>query len=74
MVYYKLNIQLSLFLIECEDNEMPCPDLDYVCISAEHFCDGVPDCPNGGDEKPETCGMCNTIMYTCSAPYNDIIY
>ena len=42
---------------------MSCPDLDYVCISAEHFCDGVPDCPNGADEKPETCGMFQEIIF-----------
>lgn len=38
-----------------------CPELG-ACASAELWCDGVEDCPRGGDERGEACGGARRLL------------
>ena len=39
-------------------------DDDNWCVPREYMCNGVPQCPDGSDEKSDLCTSKWTVMYT----------
>ncbi|TGZ69507.1 hypothetical protein CRM22_003711 [Opisthorchis felineus] len=47
----------------CQPGQRRCPGGD--CIFVGQFCDGIPHCPDGYDERPENCALCDPITKPC---------
>ncbi|TPP65235.1 Basement membrane-specific heparan sulfate proteoglycan core protein [Fasciola gigantica] len=49
----------------CQIGQRRCPGGD--CIFVGQFCDGIEHCPDGYDERPENCAICDPISIPCQA-------
>ncbi|XP_031635070.1 basement membrane-specific heparan sulfate proteoglycan core protein isoform X6 [Contarinia nasturtii] len=50
------------------DDVVECPNNPHFKICEVHFCDGVPQCPEGEDEDPERCrSECNDDEFACDS-------
>ncbi|VDP76034.1 unnamed protein product [Echinostoma caproni] len=47
----------------CQVGQRRCPGGD--CIFVGQFCDGIEHCPDGYDERPENCAICDPISVPC---------